>query len=704
MSKRLTLLLSLFFISCNNQELEKNTIEEYAMNPFLKEYQTPFKIPPFEEIKFEHFEPAFMQGMKEHQEEIKEIAENPNEPTFKNTLEALESSGETLDKVSNVFYNLLGSNTDDEMDALAVKMSPLMSSHNDQILLNQSLFKRIETLINKSDSLNLTNEQERLLEETYKRFKRSGANLDEESMKRLTEINSALSLLSVEFDQNVLKETNGFSMVIENPEDLEGLPEEEIRQAALLAESEGKPGKWVFKPTRVSMYPFLTYSKKRNLRETLYRSYIQRGDNDNEYDNKEIIRKMVSLRKEKANLMGFDTHADYALDNTMAKTSENVNDLLQTIWRPGIQKAKDEVAAMQELIKQEGGNFALEAWDWWYYSEKLRQEQFDFKEEEVKPYFSEDKVLKGAFDVAEKLFDITFTERNDLPKYRDNIKSFVVEDSNNEVIGIFYTDFTLRPNKGGGAWMSTFRSQSKFNGKIIPIVINVCNFPPENVDGVSLLSFEQVETLFHEFGHGLHGLLSDAQYPSLSGTAVTRDYVEFPSQMMENWAREPEVIKTFAKHYKTGEVIPDKLLKKISEAGTFNEGFATTEYVAAAHLDMAYHTSENNIEDVDEFEDESLENLGLIPEIESRYRSTYFGHIFAGGYSAGYYSYLWTEVLEADAFEAFKENGLYHKETAEKLKKYVYSSGNTEDLMQQYVRFRGKEPEIGPLLKKRGLD
>lgn len=674
------------------------------MNPFFEEYETPFKIPPFEKIKFEHYEPAFMQGIDEHQKEIVKIAQNEKEPTFENTLEALESSGKTLDKVANVFYNLLGSNTNDEFDALAVKMSPLLSAHNDKILLNKELFERIKILKSNEPSLKLSEEQKRLLDETYKRFQRAGANLDQEAMIRLTEINSSLSSLSVQFDQNVLKETNGYSLIIDDPDDLQGLPNEEIRQASLLASSEGHDGKWVFKPTRVSMYPFLTYSEKRELRENLYKSYILRGDNDNDFDNKEIIKKMVALRKEKANLMGFETHADYVLDNTMAKTTLNVNKLLDTVWNPGIEKAKGEVEAMQEIILEEGGNFKLEAWDWWHYSEKLRQEKFDFKEEEVKPYFSEDKVLKGAFEVAEKLFEITFTERDDLPKYREDIRTFVVEDFNNQVIGIFYTDFTQRPNKGGGAWMNTFRSQSKFEGKTIPIVINVCNFPPKNVDGVSLLSFEQVETLFHEFGHGLHGLLSDVNYPSLSGTAVTRDYVEFPSQMMENWAREPEVIKTFAKHYITGETIPDELLAKISEAGTFNEGFETSEYVAAAHLDMAFHMEKDSIEDIDAFEDETLKNLGLIPEIESRYRSTYFGHIFAGGYSSGYYSYLWTEVLEADAFEAFKQNGLYHKETADKLKKYVYSSGNTKDLMEQYVKFRGKEPDIQPLLEKRGLN
>ena len=697
MKKTFYLFLIIFLsLGCQNNGAE--------MNPFLKEYDTPYQIPPFEKIEFSHYEPAFEEGMKQHLSDIDSIAANKEQPTFENTIAELERSGKTLDKVSSVFFNLLGSNTSDEMDALAVKISPILSSHNDSILLNTDLFNRIKTLHEQKESLGLTTEQARLLDETYKRFVRSGANLSNAEMKRLVDINSSLSTLSVKFDQNVLKETNGFSLVIENEDELEGLPEEEIRQAALLADSEGHNGKWVFKPTRVSMYPFLTYSTQRELREELYNSYIQRGDNDNEYDNKSIIAEMLALRKEKAKLMGFDSHADYVLDNTMAKTTSRVDDLLEKIWNPGIAKAKSEADDMQNLIKEEGGNFELAAWDWWFYSEKIRQQKYNFTEEEVKPYFSEDKVLQGAFEVASKLFEITFIERDDLPKYRENIRSFEVLDKQKEVIGIFYTDFTLRPNKGGGAWMSTFRSQSKFDGREIPIVVNVCNFPPENEDGVSLLSFEQVETLFHEFGHGLHGLLSDANYPSLSGTSVTRDYVEFPSQMMENWAREPEVIKTFALHYQTEEPIPDALLEKISEAGTFNEGFETSEYVAAAYLDMAYHNSEKDIKDIDKFEDDTLAELGLIPQIESRYRSTYFGHIFAGGYSSGYYSYLWTEVLEADAFEPFREKGLFDKETASKLKEYVYASGNTEDLMTQYINYRGSEPTIEPLLKKRGLD
>jgi len=697
MNNKILILTSvIFFLSCTN--------EENNMNPFLQEYDTPFKIPPFEDIKMQHYKPAFELGMEENLLEINKITSNQEKPSFENTIVELERVGKTLDKVSNVFFNLLSSNTNEDMDDLAMTISPRLSAHGDNILLNKELFERIKSVYSKRASLSLSVEQNRLLEETYKSFIRSGANLSDNKMNRLTEINQSLSSLSVQFDQNVLKETNGFSLIIDNEEQLSGLPEEEIRLASELAKSEGHEGKWVFKPTRVSMYPFLTYSDQRDLREKLYDSYIKRGDNSNESDNKNIIKEMVALRTEKAKLMGFENHADFVLDNTMAKTTERVDGLLQKIWKPGLARAKREVEEMQKLIQEEGGNFKLASSDWWYYSEKIRQSKYNFTEEEVKPYFSEENVLAGAFDVAEKLFEVSFIERKDLPKYRDDIRSFEVKDADEKTIGIFYTDYTLRPSKGGGAWMNSVRSQSTFDGNQLPIVFNVCNFPPKNKEGVSLLSFEQVETLFHEFGHGLHGLLSQATYPSLSGTRVTRDYVEFPSQMMENWAREPEVIKTFAKHYKTGEAIPDELLNKIAAAGKFNAGFETTEYVAAALLDMAWHTNETEIQDVNDFEDTSLEELGLIPEIESRYRSTYFGHIFAGGYSSGYYSYLWTEVMEADAFEPFREKGLFHKETADKLKKFVYSSGNTDDLMTQYVRYRGSEPNIEPLIKKRGLD
>jgi len=675
------------------------------MNPFLTEYDTPYQIPPFEKIEDKHYLPAFMKGMEKQIEEVNAIANNKETPTFENTIVEMERTGKILDKVSSVFFNLNSSNTNDEMQEIAKEIRPKLSAHRDAIFLNKKLFKRVSEIYKQRGNLQLDTEQKRLVEETHKYFIRSGAQLDDKSMQMLTEINQKLSSLTTQFGQNLLKETNeGFSLIIEDERRLEGLPEDIRNQAAKLAESEGYTGKWLFKPTRVSMYPFLTYSTQRDLREKLYKSYIERGNNNNERDNKQIAIEMADLRTHRANILGYATHADFVLENTMAKTTENVKDLLDKVWKPGLNRAKKEAEEMQELIQQEGANFKLAAWDWWHYSEKIRQLKYDFSEEEIKPYFSETRVLQGAFDVATKLFDITFHERFDLPKYRENIRTFEVKNLEDEVIGIFYTDYTVRPNKGGGAWMNTFRSQSKFDGVQIPLVMNTCNFPPPNEKGISLLSFEQVTTLFHEFGHALHGLLSDANYPSLSGTNVTRDYVEFPSQMMENWAREPAVIAEYAKHYETGKSMPLDLLDKISKAGQFNQGFATTEYVAASYLDMAWHSQEEKVTDANQFEKETLNEIGLIDQITSRYRSTYFAHIFAGGYSMGYYSYLWTEVLEADAFQPFKEKGIFDKETANKLKKYVYSAGNTDDLMSQYVRYRGFEPEIKPLLEKRGLD
>ena len=699
MKKLSTLILLIFFsFSCSN------TMED-SMNPFFKDYDTPYQIPPFEKIKEAHYMPAFNQGMKEQLDEIDSITSNFELPTFENTIVELERTGKTLNKVSNVFFNLLSSNTNDKMDAIEAEISPKLSAHSDAISLNKKLFYRVHEVFEQRNELGLNTEQMRLVEETHKSFIRSGVQLDEPSMEKLTQINQELSSLSVKFGQNLLKETNeGFSLIVGDKKQLDGLPQDFRDQAAKLADENGHKDKWMFKPTRVSMYPFLTYSTQRDLREKLYNSYIKRGDNDNERDNKDLAIKMAHLRFERANLLGYKTHADFVLDNTMAKNTGRVQNLLDQVWKPGLSRAKKEAEEMQDLIQQEGGNFELAAWDWWHYSEKIRQLKYDFSEEEIKPYFSETKVLQGAFDVATKLFDITFHERFDLPKYRKNIRTFEVKNLDEDVIGIFYTDYTIRSNKGGGAWMNTFGTQSKFDGVKIPLVMNTCNFPPPNNEGISLLSFEQVTTLFHEFGHALHGLLSDATYPSLSGTNVTRDYVEFPSQMMENWAREPEVIAEYAKHYETNESIPSELLDKISKASKFNQGFATTEYVAASYLDMAWHTLHDQVKDANAFEKKTLDDLGLIPEIASRYRSTYFAHIFAGGYSMGYYSYLWTEVLEADAFEPFREKGLFDKETADKLKKYVYSAGNTDDLMKQYKRYRGSEPKIEPLLKKRGLD
>ena len=696
-----TSILFLFTVFCSIQN-----IQTYAeMNPFFSEFKTPYKIPPFELIQDEHYKPAFYRAMESHLNEVDAITSNIDSPSFTNTIIALEKSGKDLDVVSSTFFNLQSSNTNDIMDEIAAEIGPKLSGHYDAIYLNKELFNRVKSVYNTSSELDLNTEQLRLISEMYKDFIRSGAQLNEESMSVLTEINQELSSLTIQFDQNLLKETNeGYQLIISDVEQLDGLPKDIINQAKKLAQSEGHDGQWLFKPTRVSMYPFLTYSTQRDLRQKLYISYTKRGNNDNEYDNKAIAINIANLRLKRAKILGYASHADFVLDNTMAQTTDRVKDLLDRVWSPGLETAKKEAAEMQKMIKDEGDTFELAAWDWWYYSEKIRQLKYDFSEEEAKPYFSQAKVLQGAFDVATKLFDITFEERFDLPKYRENIRTFEVKDLEGNPIGVFYTDYTLRSNKGGGAWMNSFVDQSKFDGIELPVVMNTCNFPPPNEDGISLLSFEQVETLFHEFGHALHGLLSDVNYPSLSGTSVKRDYVEFPSQMMENWAIQPEVLASYAKHYQTNEIIPQELITKITNAAKFNQGFATTEYVAASYLDMAWHMEEQQIEDANRFEQETLNELGLISQIATRYRSTYFSHIFAGGYSMGYYSYLWTEVLEADAFVPFSEKGIFHKETADKLKKYVYSSGNSDDLMTQYIRYRGSEPNIEALLKKRGFD
>ena len=696
-----TSILFLFTVFCSIQN-----IQTYAeMNPFFSQFKTPYKIPPFELIKDEHYKPAFYRAMESHLNEVDAITSNIDSPSFTNTIIALEKSGKDLDVVSSTFFNLQSSNTNDIMDEIAAEIGPKLSGHYDAIYLNKELFNRVKSVYNTSSELDLNTEQLRLISEMYKDFIRSGAQLNEESMSVLTEINQELSSLTIEFDQNLLKETNeGYQLIISDVEQLDGLPKDIINQAKKLAQSEGHDGQWLFKPTRVSMYPFLTYSTQRDLRQKLYTSYTKRGNNDNEYDNKAIAINIANLRLKRAKILGYASHADFVLDNTMAQTTDRVKDLLDRVWSPGLETAKKEAAEMQKMIEDEGDTFELAAWDWWYYSEKIRQLKYDFSEEEAKPYFSQAKVLQGAFDVATKLFDITFEERFDLPKYRENIRTFEVKDLEGNPIGVFYTDYTLRSNKGGGAWMNSFVDQSKFDGIELPVVMNTCNFPPPNEDGISLLSFEQVETLFHEFGHALHGLLSDVNYPSLSGTSVKRDYVEFPSQMMENWAIQPEVLASYAKHYQTNEIIPQELITKITNAAKFNQGFATTEYVAASYLDMAWHMEEQQIEDANRFEQETLNELGLISQIATRYRSTYFSHIFAGGYSMGYYSYLWTEVLEADAFVPFSEKGIFHKETADKLKKYVYSSGNSDDLMTQYIRYRGSEPNIEALLKKRGFD
>ena len=676
------------------------------INPLLAPFDTPYNIPPFDQVRDDHYLPAIEQSMALHLEQIDAIASSDQPPTFANTIVALEDSGRQLSTVLSLFYNLLSGNTNDQLDEIATQVSPLTSAHFDNIFLNARLYARVAAIHNQLPQLRLSTEQKRLVTETYKQFVRSGIALNAKDKKLLVDLNQRIAALTTKFGQNVTAETtNGYQLLITDRSDLDGLPQAVIAQAEQLATNNGHDGSWMFIPTRVSMYPFLTYSTKRDLREKLYKSYLQRANRDNEFDNKAVAKEIAQLRLRRAKLLGFKTHADYVLDDTMAQNTVRVKQLLDRVWEPALATAKQEVREMQALIDAEGGDFKLAGWDWWFYSEKIRKEKYDFSEEEVRPYFEQGAVLQGAFTVAEKLFNISFKERFDLPKFRDEIRTFEVTDDNGRIIGIFFADLTQRANKRFGAWMNSFVQQrNNVNGqRVIPVIMNTSNFPPPNEQGDILLTFEHVNTLFHEFGHALHGLLSDVNYSSLSGTNVYRDYVEFPSQVYENWAVEPEVLKLYARHYKTGEVIPQELVDKILQANTFNTGFGTTEYLAAAYLDMAWHTYDGTIEDVNAFEDKVLTELGLIPEIATRYRSTYFSHIFAGGYSMGYYSYMWTQVLDADAYVPFKENGIFDQATAQRLKKYVFSSGNSDDLLKQYIRYRGQEPAIEPLLQKLGF-
>lgn len=674
-------------------------------NPLLADFDTPFEVPPFEKIQEHHFIPALEEGMKRQKDIIRVIIENPQKPTFENTLVALDNSSILLDRTQNIFDNLLSANTNKEMQDIAKAMAPILSKHQDDIRLNYALFQRIKTVYKQKDKLNLTPEQHMLLQKTYKDFVRGGANLNSGEQEKLRKINEKLSVLTLKFGDNVLAETNDYMLIIENEKELKGLPESAIKAAAETATQKGQDGKWVFTLHKPSLIPFLQYADDRNLREKIYMAYINRGNNDDEHDNKDIINDMVHLRLERAKLLGYDTHADYVLEKNMAEIPENVYEILNNLWDAALPVAKNERKEMQKIIDRQGGNFKLASWDWWYYAEKLRKEQYDFDENSVRPYFQLQNVLNGVFDVANRLYGLQFSERSDLPKYHDDVRIFEVKQGDKEHIGILYMDFFPRESKRGGAWMSSFRKQSQRGGVFIkPVTTIVCNFSKPTDNKPALLSHDEVLTLFHEFGHALHGLLSECTYNKLSGTSVSRDFVELPSQIMENWASEPEVLKLFARHYETGETIPDELLEKLENSKHFNQGFATVEYLAASFLDMDWHTIKNaDSLSINEFENNSLNKIGLIPEIISRYRSTYFQHIFSSGYSAGYYSYVWAEVLDADAFEAFRENGLFDQQTASGFREHILKNGGTEEPMTMYKKFRGKEPSIEPLLRRKGL-
>ncbi len=697
------LLLGLVFIASSCNYFDNN---EKMKNPLLQEFNTPFKVPPFDKIKITDYAPAIREAIEVQKKEIDQIANNENAPGFQNTIVAFEESGSLLSRVENIFDNLNSSLTNDEMQKIAEELSPELSAHSDAIKMNVKLFERVKNVYSNRESLNLGNEDSMLLENTYKYFVRGGANLSPENKEKLKKINEELSLKTLKFGQDVLADINDFKLVIDNKEDLSGLPDAVIAAAAETASENGEDGKWVFTVQKPSLIPFITYSDKRDLREKIFKAYTNLGNNANEFNNNSLINDIVNLRIEKASLLGYSSHAAYVLERNMAKTPDKVMAFLDNLWGKALPVASAEASSLQEMINREGQSFKLEPWDWWYYSEKLRKEKYDIDEEEVRPYFSLENVRNGAFDVANKLWGISFTQRKDIPVYQEDVEAFEVKDSDGSHLGILYMDFFPRASKRSGAWMSEFRAQEIRDGENIrPVITTNFNFSKPTGDKPALISYDEVETLFHEFGHSLQGLFSQCSYSSLSGTSVPRDFVELCSQVMENWATEPEVLKNFARHYETGEVIPDALLKKMDESKYFNQGFITVEYLAASLLDMDYHilSSPEKI-DATPFETSALKKAGLIPEIIVRYRSTYFNHIFSGGYSAGYYAYIWAEVLDSDAFEAFKETGnVYNPEIAMAFRKNILEKGGSLDPMKLYLGFRGKEPGIEPLLKKRGL-
>jgi len=674
-------------------------------NPLLSAFDTPFQVPPFDKIKEEHYLPAYKEGIKRQKKEIEAIVNNPEPPTFANTIAALDKSGLLLKDVNFIFKAMKSANTSPRLQEIAKDISPLKSGHKDDILLNAKLFQRVKAVYDQKDRLNLSEEQAMALEKYYKDFVRGGANLSPEQQDGLRQINKELSLLQLNFGDNILKENNRFELVIDNEEDLAGLPKAVIDTAAETAVKQGHKGKWVFTLHKPSLIPFLQYSDKRELREKMFKGYINRGNHGDELDNKDILIKILSLRDERVKLFGFNNHAEYQLDRNMSKKPEAVYDLLSNLWKRALALAKKEAKALQELIDKEGGTFKLKPWDWWYYTEKVKKAKFDVDENLTKPYFKLENVRDGAFYVANKLFGLKFIPMTNIPTYHPEVKVFEVQEADGSHVGVIYLDYFPRASKRGGAWMNSLRDQIRFDGKeITPVVTNNGNFTKPTADTPSLLSYDEVETLFHEFGHALHGLLSNGSYYKTAGTNVPIDFVELPSQIMENWMSEPEVLKVYAKHYKTGEVIPTELVEKIKKTKKFNQGFKRVEYLAASILDMDWHTAENPAQlDVDTFETQSLNKIGLIPEIVTRYRSTYFSHIFSSMYSAGYYSYIWAEVLDADAFAAFQETSLFDQKTAQSFRKNILEKGGSADPMTLYIRFRGAEPKIEPLLIRTGL-
>ena len=674
-------------------------------NPFFTEWTTPFGMAPFEKIRTEHFLPAFEAGIADRRKEVEAVAASPAAPTFANTVEALENGGLALSKVSDVFYTLTGAETNDELQALTRKVSPMMSALRDDVMLNDALFARVKAVWEKRETSSLTPEQKKLVEETYKDFVRGGANLAPEARKRFREVNQELSLLGIRFGDNLLKETNGYRLVVEKKSDLAGLPPGVVAAAADAAKGAKLEGRWVFTLQAPSIWPFLTFSENRELRRQIQTAYATRCDKGDETDNKALLAKIAALRAEKAKLLGFSTWADFVLDVSMAKTPARVYELLDRVWQPALEVAKADAKELEKALQADVPGAKLEPWDWAYYAEKVRKARFDLDDQELRPYFPLDRVREGAFSVANRLYGITFTERTDVPKYHAEVRTYEVKDADGTFLALYTTDYHPRPGKRGGAWCGRLRDQWVKDGKDVrPIVTNVMNFTRPTGETPALLSLDEVETLFHEFGHALHRMLSRVTYRSMAG--VPRDFVELPSQIMENWALEPTVLAGYAKHWKTNGPIPAALVDKVEKSSLYGQGFATVEYTAASYLDMNWHTlAEPKVADASAFEKAALAKIGLVSQILPRYRSPYFNHVFGGGggYSAGYYSYLWSEVLDSDAFEAFREKGIFDPSTAASFRRNVLEKGGTAEAMTLYKAFRGREPSVQPLLVKRGL-
>jgi peptidyl-dipeptidase Dcp len=699
MKKLLNLLTLIIMITTVATSCKNDTKKDLA-NPFYSEFNTPFNVPPFEKIMAKHYVPAFEQGIKEGRDDIKKIVTNKAKPTFQNTIEAYDNAAALLENVLMVFEAQSSANTNDSLQAIEIEISPKFAGFVDEILLNDKLFKKIKSVYENQAEFNLNNEQKFYLENLFKDFVRNGANLNKADKKALKSINQKLSTLTVMFSQNVLAETNNYVMYV-GKDDLAGLPESVISAAEEIAKAAGKEGSWAFTTHRPSIFPFLTYSPDRNLRNQLFSAYTNRGNNGNKNDNNEILAEIISLRAERARVLGYKTHADVVLEPRMAKNPENVFQLLDNLWEKAVPVAKEEVAEMQKIIDAEEGQFKLEPADWWYYAEKLRKQKYDLDDSELRPYFKLDNVRDGFFTVANKLFGITFKQLTDIPLPHPDAQAFEVSDVDGSHLGILYMDFFPRDSKSQGAWCGEYRSYHLENGKpVYPVVTTVYNFTPPAAGQPSLVSLDEASTIYHEMGHALDALFNRSTY---NNTYVARDFVELPSQIMEHWAFEPEVLNMYARHYQTDKPMPAALIQKIKNSTYFNQGFENVELFAASLLDMSFHTLEAPVNiDIQSFEKEYLQKIGLIPEIVSRYRSTYFNHI-TGGYDAAYYSYTWAAVLDNDAFEAFKENGIFDQTTAESLRKNILEKNGLMDAMQMYVNFRGREPQIEPLLKNRGL-